>query len=231
MARDFKGTVKDFQRDRLEKALTLLEQFHSFPDGRRCALFAHAFYIENFLRRAKGNLPLWEKLLKRSRSMLFDALSPRSLAEPLSEPESDGEDTPDCLSVQTQAPDFLDLPELFRQLRSTYCSIRRGCPPPQADAGACVHTVLADFLSPLQRKAYGEVRAKVMLTIGTRLPAELSELVFEYTLAGEDLPQGHKSYGGRRDYDGFGVADICGTTQQVKKNDAYREKIWASKRL
>lgn len=88
---------------------------------------------------------------------------------------------------------FLNIAAAGRRLRAAYleqdAADRKVC-----DAGAshtspwCFHTAAKPGLRMLQKAAYGEVRAKVMLTIGTLLPAELAELVVEYAMIAEGLP-------------------------------------------
>lgn len=52
----------------------------------------------------------------------------------------------------------------------------------------CFHQQSIDMLQWLQRKAWSEVRTSVMLTAGTKLPAELTERAFEYALVEEGIP-------------------------------------------
>jgi len=54
--------------------------------------------------------------------------------------------------------------------------------------GDCFHEQHADMLGLLQQEAQHEVRACTLLAVGRHLPAELAELVFEYTLAAEGIP-------------------------------------------
>lgn len=56
------------------------------------------------------------------------------------------------------------------------------------DPYVCFHRSSVDLLEWLQRKAWSEIRSKVMLTTGTLLPAELNERVFELALKSEDIP-------------------------------------------
>ena len=51
-------------------------------------------------------------------------------------------------------------------------------------------------LRTLRKGAFGEAQGKVMLTIGTRLPAELAENIVEYALIAEDLPSDPSRYEG-----------------------------------
>ena len=52
----------------------------------------------------------------------------------------------------------------------------------------CFHMLSVDLLEWLQQKAWSEKRYHVFLAVGTLLPAELAERIFEFTLAAEKLP-------------------------------------------
>jgi hypothetical protein len=52
----------------------------------------------------------------------------------------------------------------------------------------CFHMLSVDLLEWMQQKAWSEKRYLVFLAVGTLLPAELTERIFEFTLAAEDLP-------------------------------------------
>ena len=47
---------------------------------------------------------------------------------------------------------------------------------------------MIDLLEWLQKKAWREIRTKVLRTISLRLPAEMTELVIEWVLIAEDVP-------------------------------------------
>ena len=53
---------------------------------------------------------------------------------------------------------------------------------------ACFHKSSLPLLEWLQKRAWSEVRVKIMLTIGTVLPTELAQRVFECAMEAEDLP-------------------------------------------
>jgi hypothetical protein len=53
---------------------------------------------------------------------------------------------------------------------------------------ACFHEDHASLLEFLQKRSYGEVRFRVISTIGTKLPADLTEMVFEHAMAAENAP-------------------------------------------
>jgi hypothetical protein len=52
----------------------------------------------------------------------------------------------------------------------------------------CYHEHGNDMLVFLQKKAWSEIRAKVFLTLGSRLSAELTELIFLRALEAEEVP-------------------------------------------
>ena len=56
-----------------------------------------------------------------------------------------------------------------------------GAPP-------CFHTSSTFLLDWLQKKAWSEIRIKVLLTMGTIFPAELMERMFEFVLSAEEIP-------------------------------------------
>lgn len=51
----------------------------------------------------------------------------------------------------------------------------------------CFHSASLDLLDWLSTKAWSEIRHNVFSTIGTRLPTELTERIFEYALAAEKI--------------------------------------------
>lgn len=56
------------------------------------------------------------------------------------------------------------------------------------ESPTCWHRQTLKLLEFVQKRAYGEIRAKVMLTIGTKLPPELTESVFERAMLAEEAP-------------------------------------------
>lgn len=62
------------------------------------------------------------------------------------------------------------------------------------DHHECYHTCSMPILNLLRRCAWGQARGRVMLTVGTQLPPELTEEVFEYALVAEDLPLDKEYY-------------------------------------
>ncbi|KAH7094506.1 hypothetical protein FB567DRAFT_5227 [Paraphoma chrysanthemicola] len=63
---------------------------------------------------------------------------------------------------------------------------------------ACVYNSLLPLLDLLQRRAYEEIRFKVLHGLSSKLPAELALLVFEYTLAAEGIPLDPRVFIGAR---------------------------------
>lgn len=65
------------------------------------------------------------------------------------------------------------------------------CPKPEnawCDREDCYHLYNLNLLELLHKKAFGEVKSKVFLTIGTVLPTELTEQIFEFVMAAEEVP-------------------------------------------
>ena len=62
------------------------------------------------------------------------------------------------------------------------------------DTYTCFHSNSFDLLHRLQIKAWSEIRSNVFQTIGTLLPTELTERIFEFALAAEEIPLQPKVY-------------------------------------
>jgi hypothetical protein len=56
-------------------------------------------------------------------------------------------------------------------------------------AGPCFHAHNRRLLELLNEHAASEIEHNVLIAVGTNLPPELTELVFEYALAAEEIPQ------------------------------------------
>lgn len=56
------------------------------------------------------------------------------------------------------------------------------------DPTVCKQENLTRLIELFQRRGYGEVRYNTLLAVNGRLPAELLEEIFEYTMAAEELP-------------------------------------------
>ena len=54
---------------------------------------------------------------------------------------------------------------------------------------SCSHMTSARLLGWLQQKAWSETKYRTFCTVGTLLPAELTERIFEYALAAEAIPE------------------------------------------
>lgn len=93
---------------------------------------------------------------------------------------------------------FPHLTEVTRVLKSAYLSSAPdglcGRPNSKPRQPQCRHTWSLASLQVLQMHAYAEVRAKVMLTIGTILPSELTELMVEAALVAEGMPLDPRVY-------------------------------------
>lgn len=87
---------------------------------------------------------------------------------------------------------FIDLPAIARHFRAAYSGEGDLCEV-NIEEGQCFHTRTLPLFNLLQQSAFSEVRGRVMLTIGTRLTAELAERVAEFAIAAEELPGDRKS--------------------------------------
>lgn len=87
-----------------------------------------------------------------------------------------------------------DSPLAVRTLRNAYFDkmandAEAACGPRTAyENEICFHNLTIVTLEWLFGRAWSEIRGKVMLTIGTILPAELTERVFEYAILAEEIP-------------------------------------------
>ena len=75
-----------------------------------------------------------------------------------------------------------------RRIRRGFIGAVTSPPGHPSKAPPCFHTNSITMLSWLQKRAWGEIRAKVLLTIGTFLPAELAEQIIECVLDAEEIP-------------------------------------------
>ena len=80
-------------------------------------------------------------------------------------------------------PFFWDFAASGRVLRSAYRTFRCRSSPDE-----CFHEYSIALLDWLQKKAWSEIRANVLLTVGDLLPAELAEWIFEAALEAEEVP-------------------------------------------
>ena len=96
-----------------------------------------------------------------------------------------------------QAKRYWNFASTVRSLREAYLDQEQTdgddlCCPDNDDeydyGEPCFHRSSLAMLFWLQKRAWNEIRVKVMLTIGTILPAELTELVFEHAIQAEKLP-------------------------------------------
>jgi hypothetical protein len=87
---------------------------------------------------------------------------------------------------------YWDFAAAARTLRAAYvaatCMEKSEHEYPDHCTMTCFHSSSLDLLDRLQTKAWSEIRANVFQTIGTLLPTELTERVFEFALVSEDIP-------------------------------------------
>ena len=76
------------------------------------------------------------------------------------------------------------------------------------------------MLSILRRRAYGEVRSKVMLTMGVFLPAELALEIVGYALIAVDLPAEPRQYLEPDPLHAFGRTEMCEVFRYIQRRQA-----------
>lgn len=79
-------------------------------------------------------------------------------------------------------PVYWDFTSANQKLQSAW---KEGC---NFTRTKCWHRQNRQLIEYIYKRAYGEIRAKVMLTIGTKVPTELAEKIFEFTMAAEKIP-------------------------------------------
>ena len=89
---------------------------------------------------------------------------------------------PKCIDLT-----FWDFASSARILRTAYMAQQRHTECP-IFGGCCFHMISIDVLYWLQINAWTEIRTKILLTVGTILPPELTNEVITYTLAAEGMP-------------------------------------------
>ena len=167
---DHGGEILPITADYLAQVLGLAEALPLLEDGARCALRIHVLLVECLIRYYR-----WY------RNMDCDALfqTLRCVLEP-----------PAAARGLIRHPRVgLDVVDAAKQCREAYFSSQEECIYSQLrGTPRCGHTESAKILQYLQMKAYNEVRTKVLLTIGTLLPADVVELLVEAALVAEGLP-------------------------------------------
>lgn len=96
--------------------------------------------------------------------------------------------TGDQWSSRSRVP-FLDSAQRCREIRARMrCSYVLNPIPTFQGSLQCSHKVLLSTLDIVQRNAYVEIRIEVLRAVRGRLPTELAEIVFEFTMATEAIP-------------------------------------------
>ena len=83
-------------------------------------------------------------------------------------------------------PDYVDAANACRDVRERMN--RHPCQAYTDFDDMCIYNLLLPTLDALQRRAYEEIRLKVDIATATRLPTELSFLIFERAMAAEEVP-------------------------------------------
>ena len=97
-------------------------------------------------------------------------------------------------------PRYWDLARAGRELSSTWQELEcrqyvlRGW-----NEEHCWHSKCRTLFRCIQKHAYGEIRSKVFLVVGGRLPTELKEQIFEFAMIAEKVQVLRGDYEGRMD--------------------------------
>lgn len=85
---------------------------------------------------------------------------------------------------------YLGFASIARTLRKQYAQVQaENCCWKPLGNNSCFLKASVDFLGWLQKKAWSENRYKIFCTVGTILPAEITEQIFEQSLISEEIPQ------------------------------------------
>lgn len=200
--------------------------------GQRYAIGAAVSYIVDILRIACLQEKRYEyvirdveeRLGKSKRSPWSMVVGMDTSAEPASHRA-----TQTCAQELAVLPPFMDVATQARRIQLAYEAMGTEksslCHTHIVSEGsACMHTHGPYILSLLQRCAYGEVRSKVLLTIGMMLPPELVDEVLQLALLAEGLPVEPQIYG-QRQY----LADKPGRSTVCSVMRIYRRWYWGSK--
>lgn len=93
-----------------------------------------------------------------------------------------GSESEDSKSATWPSSMYWDFAAARRKLWSTW---QRGCNTSDRN---CWHSQIYPLMEYIQRRAYSEIRAKVMLTVGAAMPTELTETIFRLAMEAEEAP-------------------------------------------
>jgi len=85
-------------------------------------------------------------------------------------------------------PRYWDLARAGRELSSTWQELQcRQYVARVWNEDHCWHRKCRELFQCIQKHAYGEIRSKVFLVIGDKLPTELKEMIFEFAMIAEQV--------------------------------------------
>lgn len=157
----------------------LIREFQRFPRGAYFAFHTlvttiSKVYREDHKRCAHKKMPYLETLAELKR---FAMQSHNDVGN--------SEDDEDDDEPRWTYPDFYDYAAAVRELST---GLAAECLKEQSEYNSCYHVLNLDTLDFLHKQAYGEVRTKMFLTVGSQLPMELTEHIFELAMQAEGVP-------------------------------------------
>lgn len=184
--------------------------------GRRKETFRILVLLKFMIREVNARLWYTKTSLQQERvdrviKAFVDDIIPASMASmavPGRRPLKSGDVEAEGLSwtpiaSDADGPFYWDFASTVRPLRTAYmdrlCSYdsvldQVDAPERDGSSGCCFHQKSVQLLDWLQTRAWSELRANVFLTIGTILPPELTEYVFECALEAQGVPSNPKTY-------------------------------------
>ena len=212
------------EADHADKVIWLANELGGLPQGVRPSLEVLISYVTDFLRwTAKRRTPYTRVRLRLEEGFGIQSSptpSPWSSPEMLSasSPASSPASSDEAKDTVPDGNSFQDLAALARQLSAAYLNTDK-CEEFRDwdEEPACFHTATARMLDILQQNSYGEIRAKVMLTIGTVFPPELAESIVEYALIAEGLPTNPSAYKSRDILDDHRLERRCQVMHDIAR--------------
>lgn len=196
-----------FGFDHARKMLWLADTLHDLPGGERLALRVIVSYVTELLLSTALCTSAYVTVHDRLQHRLSQRIHLRG----------------DKSKRGAKTRPFLDLAGAASQLLAVYLTTDYDdpnhedslCVYNEHGGRECFHTGSRPILKSLLQSAYGEVRSKVMLTIGTLLPAELADEVVGWALVAEGLPSRPQEYVATDVLTDFGLLNICPVMENI----------------
>jgi len=160
----------------LEKLDRLRQELRNLPSGVHDELHFNVFLQAHVLPICRSivgvNPEDWRMMTQELDSSISATLSRQQ--------------TPQDGIPQIKYPNYFNCAALRRDVWSVYqkpCTAALDYP-----SSACFHLHILGLLEKLQKQAHKEIRANVLLVVGSRLPAELVEVLYEAALELEEVP-------------------------------------------